>query len=149
MLRCGTQEVDCDLRSFFDTVNHDRLMGQLWEKVRHRLAQLFRHQGSSPKEVTTCTYTALLALDDWVRRRVRLYYWKQWGRPRTRRRLLLARGADPAQVHMATRSRKGYWRMSANSIVQRALNNHWLHEQGVPDMRTSWIALHYGPKARA
>ena len=94
------------------------------------------------------TYTALLALDEWVRRRVRLYYWKQWGRPRTRRRHLLALGADPEQVHMATRSRKGYWRMSANSIVQRALNNRWLHGQGVPDMRTLWIALHYGPKAR-
>ncbi len=49
---------------------------------------------------------------------------------------------------MATRSRKGYWRMSANSIVQRALNNRWLHEQGVPDMRTLWIVLHYGPQAR-
>ena len=94
------------------------------------------------------TYTALLALDEWVRRRVRLYYWKQWKRPRTRRRHLLALGIDPAQVHMATRSRKGYWRMSANSIVQRALTNRWLHEQGVPDMRTSWIALHYGSNAR-
>jgi len=28
--------VDCDLKSFFDTVNHDRLMGQLREKVRDR-----------------------------------------------------------------------------------------------------------------
>ena len=94
------------------------------------------------------TYTALLALDEWVRRRVRLYYWKQWSRPRTRRRHLLALGIDRADVHMATRSRKGYWRMSGNSIVQRAQTNRWLHEQGVPDMRTSWIALHYGPKAR-
>ena len=94
------------------------------------------------------TYTALLELDEWVRRRVRLYYWKQWKRPRTRRRHLLALGTDPEVVHMATRSRKGYWRMSANSIVQSALTNRWLHEQGVPDMRTLWITLHYGPKAR-
>ena len=94
------------------------------------------------------TYTALLELDEWVRRRVRLYYWKQWKRPRTRRRHLLALGIKPEEVHMATRSRKGYWRMSANSIVQRALTNRWLHEHGVPDMRTSWIVLHYGPNAR-
>ena len=94
------------------------------------------------------TYTALLALSEWVRRRVRLYYWKQWKRPRPRRRRLLALGIPPEQVHLATRSRKGYWRMSANSIVQRALTNRWLHEQGVPDMRTLWVALHYGPKAR-
>lgn len=28
--------VDCDLKSFFDTVNHDRLMAQLREKIRDR-----------------------------------------------------------------------------------------------------------------
>jgi len=94
------------------------------------------------------TYTALLELEEWVRRRVRLYYWKQWKQPRTRRRHLLALGIPREEVHMATRSRKGYWRMSSNSIVQRALTNRWLHEQGVPDMRTSWIVLHYGAKAR-
>jgi RNA-directed DNA polymerase len=60
------------------------------------------------------TYKEVLALSVWIRRRVRLYYWKQWKQPRTRRRHLLALGADPATVHMATRSRKGYWRMSQN-----------------------------------
>lgn len=94
------------------------------------------------------TYTALLELDEWVRRRVRLYYWKQWKQPRTRRRHLLALGIPREEVHMATRSRKGYWRMSSNSIVQRALTNRWLHEQGVPDMRTLWVVLHYGAQAR-
>jgi hypothetical protein len=54
--------------------------------------------------------------------------------PRTRRRNLLALGADPGTVHMATRSRKGYWRMSQNEIVRHALNNCWLEEQGVPDV---------------
>ena len=72
----------------------------------------------------SATYTEVLELSQWVRRRVRLYDWKQWKQPRTRRRNLLALGADPATVHMATRSRKGYpppprlrrtgWRMSQN-----------------------------------
>lgn len=94
------------------------------------------------------TYTALLELEEWVRRRVRLYYWKQWKQPRTRRRHLLSLGIPRKEVHLATRSRKGYWRMSSNSILQRALTNAWLHEHGVPDMRTLWITLHYGPQAR-
>ncbi|WP_334318993.1 hypothetical protein OH491_24475 [Termitidicoccus mucosus] len=34
--------------------------------------------------------------------------------------------------------------LSSNSIVQAALNNAYLHEQGVPDMRAKWIAMHYG-----
>jgi hypothetical protein len=33
-------------------------------------------------------------------------------------------------------------------IVQQALSNRWLEEQGVPKMRTLWIELDYGPNAR-
>lgn len=40
------------------------------------------------------------------------------------------------------------WRMSQNSLVRAALNNRWLEEQGVPNMRTIWIALHY-PEQRS
>jgi RNA-directed DNA polymerase len=90
------------------------------------------------------TYGEVLALEDWMRRRVRLYYWKQWKQPRTRRRNLIKLGANPKQVKLATRSRKGYWRMSSNSIVQSALTNAYLHAQGVPEMRAKWIAMHYG-----
>jgi RNA-directed DNA polymerase len=96
----------------------------------------------------SATYTEVLELSEWVRRRVRLYYWKQWKQPRTRRRHLLALGIFPDRVHLATRSRKGYWRMSRNSIVHAALNNDWLEAQGVPDMRAIWITLYYGPDAR-
>ncbi len=95
------------------------------------------------------TYTVMVELDEWVRRRVRLYYWKQWKQPRTRRRHLLALGIPREEVHMATRSRKGYWRMAGNSIVQRALTNSWLHERGVPNIRTLWITRYYGSEARA
>ena len=94
------------------------------------------------------TYKEVRELSVWVRRRVRLYYWKQWKQPPTRRRNLLALGADPATVHMATRSRKGYWRMSQNEIVRYALNNRWLEEQGVPDVRAIWLVLHFGKDAR-
>jgi RNA-directed DNA polymerase len=90
------------------------------------------------------TYREVLELDDWTRRRVRLYYWKQWKRPRTRRRNLIKLGANPDEVHMASRSRKGYWRMSHNRIVQQALSNQRLKEQGVPELRSIWIKLHYG-----
>jgi RNA-directed DNA polymerase len=93
------------------------------------------------------TYTQVVALAEWVRRRVRLYYWKQWKRPRTRRRHLIRLGIPSDQVKMATRSRKGYWRMAGNSIVQRALTHEWLESQGVPNMRSQWILLHYGPNA--
>jgi RNA-directed DNA polymerase len=139
------------------------------EKARHRFKQRVReittrNRGHNVQTVInelnlyirgwlnyykhSSTYKEVLALSVWVRRRVRLYYWKQWKQPRTRRRHLLALGADPSTVHMATRSRKGYWRMSQNEIVRYALNNRWLEQQGVPDMRAIWIALYYPEQAQ-
>jgi len=94
------------------------------------------------------SYREVLKLDRWLRRRVRMCYWKDWKRPRPRRRRLLALGADLAEVHLATRSRKGYWRMSNNRIVQQALSNRWLWGQGVPNMKQQWIGLHYGSTLR-
>ena len=38
---------------------------------------------------------------------------------------------------MATRSRKGYWRMSQNEIVRFALNNGCVERDGVPDMNAT------------
>ena len=90
------------------------------------------------------TYREVLALDQWLRRRVRLCYWKQWRWPRTRRRHLIALGIHPDEVMKASRCRRGYWWMSGNGIVQRALDNRWLREQGVPDLKSQWIELHYG-----
>ena len=93
------------------------------------------------------SYRAVLKRDTWLRRRIRLCYWKAWKRPRPRRKRLLALGTDPAEVHLATRSRKGYWRMSRNRIVQQALSNRWLWGQGVPNRKQQWIGLHYGSSA--
>jgi hypothetical protein len=89
-------------------------------------------------------YRIIPELDQWVRRRVRMYYWKQWKRARTRRRQLIRLGIHPAEVYKATRSHRGYWFMAGTSIAQRALDNHWLKERGVPSLRQQWIALHYG-----
>ena len=65
----------------------------------------------------------MLELDEWIRRRVRLHHWKQWQRPRARRRNLIKLGITPREVHRASRSRKVYWRMSQKSLVRFALNN--------------------------
>ena len=115
------------------------------------------------------TYREVLELDKWIRRRVRLYYWKQWSRPkgdsqptgcpagversgsnrpRARRRNLIKLGIDPSVVFKASRSRKGYWRMSQNSLVRYALNNRVLKERGVPEMKSIWLKLHHGDKTK-
>jgi RNA-directed DNA polymerase len=92
-------------------------------------------------------YRAIPELDQWLRRRVRMYYWKQWKRARPRRRNLIRLGIHPAEVYKATRSHRGYWFMAGTSIVQRALDNQWLKERGVPSLKEQWVALHYGRPA--
>ena len=90
-------------------------------------------------------------LDQWVRSRIRMYYWKQWGRPRTRRRKLLRLGIGRDEVKKASRSRKGHWRMSHNSLVKRAMTNAWLAEQGVWSLEQQWVSIRYpeGPKKKS
>ncbi len=34
--------------------------------------------------------------------------------------------------------------MAGTSLVQRALDNRWLTERGVPSLRQQWIEMHYG-----
>jgi RNA-directed DNA polymerase len=89
-------------------------------------------------------YRVIPELDQWLRRRVRMYYWKQWKRSRTRRRHLIRLGIHPAEVYKASRSHRGYWFMAGTSIVQRALDNRWLAERGVPSLKEQWVELHYG-----
>ena len=89
-------------------------------------------------------YAEIPELDQWLRRRVRMYYWKQWKRARGRRRNLIRLGIHPAEVYKATRSHRGYWWMAGSSIVQRALDTRWLTERGVPNIRQQWIEMHYG-----
>lgn len=88
------------------------------------------------------------ALDSWLRRRMRLYHWKQWGRPRTRRRNLLSLGVKRDEVHKASRARKGHWRMSQNSLVRKAMTNQWLAKQGLLSLEKQWCSIRYpqGPK---
>lgn len=87
-------------------------------------------------------------LDQWIRRRIRLCYWKDWKLPRKRRRMLIKLGVSADEVKKASRSRKGYWRMSSNSLVQFALNNAYLAKQGVPSLQDLWVSFKYGDKPK-
>ena len=48
------------------------------------------------------------------------------------------------EVYKATRAHRGYWFMAGTSIVQRALDNRWLSERGVPSLKDQWVQMHYG-----
>jgi RNA-directed DNA polymerase len=88
-------------------------------------------------------YRPLPGLDEWLRRRVRMCYWKQWRRPRTRMRELIRLGTHRRTAIVTGRSRKGYWRLSRTMATQTGMTNAWLTQQGLVSIRELWIAVQY------
>lgn len=80
-------------------------------------------------------------LDGWIRRRVRMCYWKQWRHPRTKVRNLVRLGVnlDMAIKHAVTR--KSYWRMSRTPAMRYAMPNKWLAQQGLLSLKQLWSEL--------
>jgi len=60
-------------------------------------------------------------LDQWLRRRLRQVYWKNWKRVRTKRRKLIALGIPADEAHKCACSRRGSWRNSSSRILDQAL----------------------------
>jgi group II intron reverse transcriptase/maturase len=70
------------------------------------------------------------ALDEWMRRRMRMCIWKQWRKISTRLNNLLNLGFDRRQAWMFANTRKGYWRVSNSPILKRSFTNEYLVKLG-------------------
>ena len=76
------------------------------------------------------------------RRRVRMCYWKQWRKPRTRIRKLLKLGTSRKHAILTGLSRKGYWHLARTLATQTGMTNKWLAEQGLLSIRALWMKAH-------
>lgn len=74
--------------------------------------------------------SVLEELDEWVRARLRLCYWKQWKTSPTRVKMLVSLGTPDCKAYQWGNTRKGYWRTSHSPILQRALNSSYLKREG-------------------
>ena len=74
-------------------------------------------------------------LDEWVRSRIRLCYWKQWKKGKTRVRQLEKLGIKPQQAFMWGNTRKGYWRTVQSPILRRAIGNAFLKKEGLISLK--------------
>lgn len=84
-------------------------------------------------------YSPIEELDGWLRRRIRMCYWKQWRRPRTRITNLLKLGTTKRQAILTGISRKGYWRLSKTLATHTGMTNEWLEQQGLLSIRQLWM----------
>ena len=69
-------------------------------------------------------------LDSWIRRRLRSYHWKQWGRRGYRE--LRARGVSRRLAWNTAKSAHGPWRLSRSPALAFALPGSYFDELGVP-----------------
>ena len=74
----------------------------------------------------------LLVLDARIRRRLRMYLWRQWRHPRTRFKELRRLGVPKFNAAVAAGSPTSLWRMSSHPALQIGLRNHYFDRLGLP-----------------
>lgn len=115
------------------------------DKYRKRIKELTsRNSGKSYKQIATdlkryitgwvnyyriadMSYF-LIDCDRWMRRRIRMIYWKRWKKVRTKFRNLIRCGIKRSKAWEWANTRKSYWRISNSFILNRALPNKVLGE---------------------
>jgi len=93
-------------------------------------------------------YRPIPEIDQWLRRRMRMCYWKQWRLPRTKIRNLRKLGTSLIPALDVGLSRKGPWRLARTLVTQTGMTNKWLKEQGLVSVKERWVNIHYPATAR-
>lgn len=78
------------------------------------------------------TPRVLTNLEAWIRRRLRMYLWRQWRNGHKRFTELRRLGLAKFAASVAAGSPTGLWRMSGHPAVQHALRNHFFDALGLP-----------------
>jgi len=132
-------------RAFEDFKHHvRRLTGRSWGvSMPYRFLKLAQYvRGWMGYFGISDYYRPIPELDHWLRRRVRMCYWKQWRHVRTKVRNLLALGTFRRQAILTALSSKSYWRLSRTLATQSGMTNEWLQRQGLISVRDLWMKAH-------
>jgi len=69
--------------------------------------------------------------DEWLRRRMRWLLWRQWKKPRTRAKKMIAMGLDKQRAWESAMNGRGPWWNSGASHMNALITSQWLHKQGL------------------
>ena len=70
-------------------------------------------------------------LDEWLRRRLRMIYWKQWKKVKTKHVNLIRFGIPVRKAWEYANTRKGYWHTANSWILSRTLTNAYFENAGL------------------
>ena len=83
----------------------------------------------------------LRSWSEWLRRRFRMYIWKQWKKPKTKVQNLQKLGIRKDLAFQWGNTRLGYWRISKSPILQRSITNEKLALAGFYDFLAQYERL--------
>lgn len=84
----------------------------------------------------------LKTLDEWLRRRIRMCFWKQWKKIKTKHDNLVRLGVSNNKAWEYANTRKGYWRVSNSHILSKTLTNKYLKEIGLVSISEIYSCVH-------
>lgn len=125
-----------------------RIAKESLKRVKEKIRQITSRSKPHPMEqriealnlllVGWCNYFALADtktsfqnLEKWIRRRLRMCLWKQWKKPQTKVKRLLALGIPKQKAFEWGNSRKKYWRIAGSPVLHRALGNSYWESLGL------------------
>jgi hypothetical protein len=82
------------------------------------------------------------AVNEWIRRRIRQIFWKQWKRIRAKHDNLKRLGTPDGKAWEWANSRLGFWRVAGSWILTTSLTNKYLASIGYDDISKRYEALH-------
>lgn len=86
--------------------------------------------------------TRIADLNEWIRRRIRQIFWKQWKKTRTKRDNLVRLGVAKSKAWEWANSRLGYWRIAGSWVLATSLTNKHLASIGYDDISQRYEVLH-------
>ena len=86
--------------------------------------------------------TRIHYLNEWIRRRIRQIFWKQWKRFSTKHDNLVRLGIADSIAWQWAYTRKAYWRIAGSWILTRTLTNEYLASVGYDDIAKRYEVLH-------
>jgi len=120
------------------------------KNVRQVMAEVKRYmQGWLNYYAIASMKNTLAEWNGWLRRRIRMYIWKQWKKPRTKYRNLLKLGIPEKYAWMAAMSRRGYWFTVKTGAVERAISNERLARAGFFDLSLAYESIQSACVGRA
>ena len=136
----------------FKTFKHRlrKLTGRSWfVSMEYRLEKLAQYlRGWMNYYGISEYYRPIPEIDHWLRRRLRMCFWKQWRYARTKVSNLLKLGTYKRVAILTALSRKGPWHLSRTLATQTGMTNQWLKDQGLLSVKELWVNIHYPTTVR-